>query len=239
MPVNYAAADRIAHVELARPDAGNALDLATTHELRDAIQRAINRHDVDIIKLTAQGDDFCVGTDTSAATQADDPTTAVFEQAAALDELFGLLNSSTKPVVAGVQGLAAGSGLGLVLAADIAICTPRATFRVAPRSDHGAPDPGLAWLLPRAIGQQRALSFALGRRTLDASTAAQWGFVSVDDGGDVGRAVHELAVDLAGEHLWANGEMRRLLRASWDTGRGDLSQSEAVTLVRAMLRPKG
>lgn len=236
--LNFSVADRIAHIELARPEVGNALDLELTHQLRDAVQRALRHPEVDILKLTSTGGDFCVGTDTQAALAAADTTTELFGQAAALDEMFGILHASTKPVVAAVQGLAAGSGLGLALAADMTLCSPDARFRVAPDGGLGAPDPGLAWLLPRAIGQQRALSFALRRQTLDAATAERWGLVTVVEG-DLGRAVHELAQSLTGEHLWANGEARRLLRASWDTGRTEISQSEAATMVRAVLRPRG
>ena len=235
--VRYSAADGIAHIELNRPEAGNALDLQTTHALRDAFQRALRAHDVDIVKLTSTGESFCVGTDTDAAQASEDPTTHVFEVAAALDELFGIIHGSSKPVLAAVQGLAAGSGLGLALAADIVLSSPSATFRVAAQDSLGAPDPGVAWLLPRAIGQPRALSFALRRRVVDAETAAGWGMTEVESG-DLGRALHELAQSLTGEHLWANGETRRLLRTSWDTSRTDLSQSEAATMVRAMLRPR-
>ena len=235
--VNLSVADRIAHIELARPEFGNSLDLAMTHQLRGAVQGALDHPEVDIVKLTSTGDDFCVGTDTQAAREADDPTTEVFEQAAALDEMFAILNASTKPVVAAVQGLAAGSGLGMALAADVTLCSPQASFRVANDGGLGAPDPGLAWLLPRAVGQQRALAFALGRQTLDAQTAERWGLVTIVED-DLGRAVHELACSLTGEHLWANGETRRLLRATWETNRTELAQSEAVTMVRAMLRAR-
>lgn len=239
MGVNYSAADRIARIVLDRPDAGNALDLDTARALRDSVQRGLDDPYVDILVLTATGQDFCVGSDTTAAEAADDPTTAVFELAAALDELFGTLNGSAKPVVVGTQGLAAGSGLGLALAGDLTYCTEDATFRVTPARGTGAPDAGLAWLLPRGVGQQRALSFALSRRTLDARTAEDWGIAMVAEGSDIQRALDEACEHLGGEHLWASGEMRRLLRASWETSRADLSQSEAVTLVRALLnRPR-
>ena len=95
--------------------------------------------------------------------------------------------------------------------------------------------PGLAWLLPRAIGQQRALAFGLGGRTLDASTADDWGIAELAPDGDVAAALKDAADNLGGKHLWANTEMRRLLHASWETSRTELSQSEAVTLVRALL----
>ncbi|WP_338749908.1 enoyl-CoA hydratase/isomerase family protein [Janibacter alittae] len=235
MGVTYEASDRLARVVLDRPEAGNALDLGMARELHEQVQRALADPYVDILTLTANGADFCVGSDTSEAEQADDPTTAVFELAAALEELFTLLNSSAKLVLVGVQGLAAGSGLGLVLAGDLAFCSADACFRVPPKGGTGAPDPGLAWLLPRAIGQQRALSFGLGGRTLDAATADSWGIAELAPDGDVSSALRDAAENLGGKHLWANSEMRRLLHASWETSRTELSQSEAVTLVRALL----
>lgn len=233
--VTYEASDRLARIVLDRPEAGNALDLDMARELRDRVATALADPYVDILTLTANGEDFCLGSDTTQAEQADDPTTAVFELAAALEELFSLLNSSNKLVLVGVHGRAMGSGLGLVLAGDLAFCADDTTFRVAPKGGTGAPDPGLAWLLPRAIGQQRALSFGLGGRTLDAATADDWGIAELAPGGDVSTALEDAAENLGGKHLWANSEMRRLLHASWETSRTELSQSEAVTLVRALL----
>lgn len=233
--VTYEATGNLARIVLDRPQAGNALDLEMAQALREQVERALGDPYVDILTLTANGRDFCVGSDTSTAEQSSDPTTAVFELAAALEELFSLLNSSTKLVLVGVRGLAAGSGLGLVLAGDLAFCSEDATFRVQAKGGTGAPDPGLAWLLPRAIGQQRALSFGLGGRTLDATTADDWGVAELAPEGDVATALRDAAENLGGEHLWANTEMRRLLHASWETSRTELSQSEAVTLVRALL----
>ncbi|NYF97967.1 enoyl-CoA hydratase-related protein [Janibacter cremeus] len=235
MGVTYEASNRLAQLVLDRPEAGNALDLDMARELHEQVRRALADPYVDILTLTANGSDFCVGSDTSEAEQSDDPTTAVFELAAALEELFTLLNSSAKLVLVGVQGLAAGSGLGLVLAGDLAFSSGDASFRVPPKGGTGAPDPGLAWLLPRAIGQQRALSFGLGGRTLDAATADGWGIAELAPDGDVPAALRDAAENLGGKHLWANSEMRRLLHASWETSRTELSQSEAVTLVRALL----
>lgn len=233
--VTYEASDRLARIVLDRPEAGNALDLDMARALREQVERALGDPYVDILTLTANGEDFCLGSDTTDAEAADDPTTAVFELAAALEELFSLLNSSSKLVLVGVHGRAMGAGLGLVLAGDLAFCAQDATFCVAPKGGTGAPDPGLAWLLPRAIGQQRALSFGLGGRTLDASTADDWGIAELAPDGDVAAALKAAADNLGGEHLWANSEMRRLLHASWETSRTELSQSEAVTLVRALL----
>ena len=233
--VTYEASDRLAKIVLDRSSDGNALDLEMTRALHRQVERALGDPYVDILTLTANGPDFCVGSDTREAERAEDPTTAVFELAAALEELFAVLNSSSKIVLVGVQGLAAGSGLGLVLAGDLAFCAGDATFRVPPKGGTGAPDPGLAWLLPRAIGQQRALSFGLGGRTLDATTADDWGIAELAPDGDVQAALRDAAENLGGKHLWANSEMRRLLHASWETSRTELSQSEAVTLVRALL----
>lgn len=235
MAVTYEATNGLASIVLDRADDGNALDLEMTRALHAQVERALEDPYVDILSLTANGPDFCVGSDTSAAERAEDPTTAVFELAAALEELFALLSSSSKIVLVGVQGLAAGSGLGLVLAGDLAFCAEDATFRVQPKGGTGTPDPGLAWLLPRAVGQRRALSFGLRGRTLDAVTADDWGVAELAPDGDIHAALRDAAENLGGQHLWASSEMRRLLHASWETSRTELSQSEAATLVRALL----
>ena len=170
--VTYEASDRLAQIVLDRPEAGNALDLEMARTLREQIERALSDPYVDIITLTANGKDFCLGSDTRDAEAADDPTTAVFELAAALEELFALLNSSTKLVLVGVHGRAMGSGLGLVLAGDLAFCADDASFCVAPKGGTGAPDPGLAWLLPRAIGMSRAAELLFTGDVVDAARRA-------------------------------------------------------------------
>lgn len=232
-PARDSAEDRVARIVLDRADAGNALDLGTARELSDAVRRGLGNPYADALVITATGPDFCVGSDITAAQAAEDPTSATFDLAAALDDLFTTLNSSRKPVLVGMHGLAAGSGLGLALAGDLTFSTGDATFAVPPRGGSGAPDPGLAWLLPRGIGQQRALSFALSRRTLDAATAEDWGMVTVAD--DVTAAIKEAVGWLGGENVWSSSETRRLLRTSWETSRAELSHSEAATMVRAVL----
>ena len=96
--VTYEASDRLARIVLDRPEAGNALDLEMARALREAVERALGDPYVDIMTLTANGADFCLGSGTSDAESADDPTTAVFELAAALEELFAcLLYTSPSP----------------------------------------------------------------------------------------------------------------------------------------------
>jgi methylglutaconyl-CoA hydratase len=119
----------VAHVALARPEARNALDGPTAHELREGIRAASARAEVRVIVLAGQGAVFCAGADIgwmkAAARFSREESLA---DASALRDLFEALDTSPKAVVARVQGAALGGGAGLVAAADIVVAADDAQF---------------------------------------------------------------------------------------------------------------
>ncbi|MGE9808611.1 MULTISPECIES: enoyl-CoA hydratase/isomerase family protein [unclassified Janibacter] len=239
MTVHYAADARVGRITIDRPEARNALDLDHAKELRDQVKRALGDHRSDVVLLTGEGPTFSVGSDREASMRADDPTAYLLEIATVFEEVFSALADASKPIIAGIDGVVAGVGLGLVLSSDLSLASPSATFRVAAEDTVGTPDFGVSWLLPRAIGQQRALDLAMTQRTLDAETAENWGLVTaLSEPDDFEGQLATFAARFIDAKAWGAGHTRRLLRSSWDSTRAQTSESEAVAMALPLLRGK-
>jgi 2-(1,2-epoxy-1,2-dihydrophenyl)acetyl-CoA isomerase len=119
------------------------------------------------------------------------------------------------PVVAAVNGTAAGAGVGLVAMADLALCARSSKFTLAYTNAGLTPDAGTTFLLPRTLGVKRAMELLLLNRTLAAQAALDWGLVNevVADEQLLGRAV-EIAEQLAQGACSAYGATKRLLAHS-------------------------
>jgi len=160
---------------LARPDVSNALDLPTSQSFAEAVQLAGADDDVRVVLLTGDGQRFCAGGDVASMAAASDRPAYLQELADTLDGSLQRLCELEKPVVAAVQGAAAGAGLAVMLAADIVIGASTSKYLTAYAGVGLTPDCGLSWQLPRAVGQQRALEMALTGRVLSAEEARDWG----------------------------------------------------------------
>jgi 2-(1,2-epoxy-1,2-dihydrophenyl)acetyl-CoA isomerase len=175
---------------------------------------------VGAVLLAGEGPHFCTGADvgTLAATgAAEDPRSAVRELAEELHELVRALVEVPVPVVAAVRGWAAGAGMSLVLAADIAVAGVSTRLRPAYPAIGLTPDGGLSWTLPRAVGAARARHILLTDRVLDADEALALGLVATvvpDD--EVAAEADGLAQRLADGPTRALGRTKRLVRADGD-----------------------
>lgn len=229
--VRYEASAGVAHVRLSRPEAANALDMALARDLLAAVRRAAEDDEVRVVLVTGDGARFCAGGDLTAIVGAEDPAAYVLELATVADEAIRALAGLAKPVVGVVQGAVAGAGLGVMLSCDLVVADPGTRFVFAYPKAGLTPDCGVSWLLPRAVGQQRALTFALGGEPLDAATALDWGMVTeVSDAGEAAARGEELARALAGQQPRALGRTRQLLRAGWEATRADTGALEARTI---------
>jgi len=219
----------VAQLELNRPDAANAFDLETAREFGTAVAGAASDVDVRAILVTGAGPRFCAGGDVASFVTASDPPAYVEQLATELDVSFRALAAVEKPVVAAVQGAVAGAGLSLMLSADVIVSAPATRFVFAYPGIGFTPDCGLSYLLPRAVGQQRALSFALTGVPWTASEAVEWGLVSqIAD--DPGARARDLAAGFAAGPSRALGQARRLLRQGWDMSRAETGAEEARTI---------
>ena len=228
-PVICAVDAGVAHIELNRPDAANALDLPLAKALRQAVARAAADDSVRAVLVTGAGQRFCVGGDVGSFIAAPEPSAYLHALASEADLAVRALEALTKPVVAAVHGAVAGAGLAVMLACDRVVAAEGTKLAFADTGIGLTPDCGVSYLLPRAIGSHRALGFALGGRPVDAATAQEWGMVT-EVVEDAHLRARELADSLAAGPAVALGQTRRLLRAGWDADRGSTGAVEAATI---------
>src|SRR5580698_3578001 len=175
--------DAIAFLTLSRPEAANTMNLQFGREFLSAAL-AIEAARVRAVVLTGQGKNFCFGGDLKGmVASSSDVGAYLSELTTNLHAGMALLARLDAPVIAAVNGTAAGAGLGLVLAADLAIAGRGAKFAPAYTGVGLTPDAGCTFLLPRAVGYKRAMELLLTNRVLGAEEALAWGLINeiVDD----------------------------------------------------------
>lgn len=223
--------DGVAHLAFDRPEASNALDMATGRAVEDALGQVRDDADVRVLLLSGNGRMFSSGGDLAAMADADDRPAFVHALAEQAHRATRLLDALEKPVVAAVHGAAAGIGLSFVLGADLVVADRSTRFVTAYTSVGLTPDGGQSWLLPRVVGLQRALELTLTPRRLTAEEAADWGIVTrvVDDGTALDEA-RVVAAQLAAGPAAAAGRARRLLREGWERSLDDQLDVEARSI---------
>jgi enoyl-CoA hydratase len=172
-------------ITLNRPDRLNAIDESLVDGLHAALDVVADDADCRAVVLTGAGRGFCAGFDMKTARGADfaagrrHPVAATLRGQSRLSDLVRRLRALAPPVIAAVNGPAAGGGLALALAADIRIAAPSAVFLVANvRLGLSGGEMGIAYLLPRIIGAGRAAELMLSGRTVDAQEAHFYGLVT-------------------------------------------------------------
>ncbi|WP_020143522.1 enoyl-CoA hydratase/isomerase family protein [Terracoccus sp. 273MFTsu3.1] len=225
--------DGVATIRLARPDAGNAVDLPTAIALRDAVRAVGALEQVRVVVLRADGRLFCAGGDVRAMAAALERRAFVADLAGVLHETLTALRALPVPVVAVIQGAAAGAGVGLVLASDIVLAADHATFVAAYPSVGLSPDCGVSALLPGAVGARRAALFLLTGTPVDAATALDWGLVTeVCPAPDLDARAGEVVAAIAALPREAVGEAARLLRLAGERPYAVQLADEAATIAR-------
>jgi 2-(1,2-epoxy-1,2-dihydrophenyl)acetyl-CoA isomerase len=204
-------------VALRRPAVTRALRLGLLQMLHDVAAR----EPIGAVVITGTARIFCAGQDLDehAAALAERPQTATASLDSEYTPLIELLADYPKPVVAAVNGVCAGGGLGLALACDVRVAATSARFVPAFVGIGLAPDCGVSATLGRAVGWARAREILLANRTVTAEEALAWGLVgSVVPDDDIRRAAVELAGRLAGAHTAVRATKQLLAAAETDAG---------------------
>jgi 2-(1,2-epoxy-1,2-dihydrophenyl)acetyl-CoA isomerase len=205
--------EALAFLTLARPDAANTMNLEFGREFLAAALAIEATPTVRAVLLTGQGKNFCFGGDLKGMVASGaDIRAYLSELTTNLHAGMALLARLDAPVIAAVNGTAAGAGLGLVLAADLAIAARSAKFAPAYTGVGLTPDAGCTFLLPRAVGYKRAMELFLTNRVLDAQQALDWGLVNqVVEDESLAETATALAARLAAGPVGAFGAVKRLL----------------------------
>ena len=215
--VRYDLTDGVATVTLDRAESMNSLDTATKVALRDAVLEAASDDAVRCVLLTGTGRAFCVGQDLREHVG----QLAAKDQALwqTVDEHYvpiaTALGTMPKPVVAGVNGVAAGAGAAFAMAADVRVLAASGGFNLAFAGIALSADSGATWWLPRLVGVARAKELLLMPRTIKAEEALALGLVTevVPDEQLADRA-REVAHRLAAGPTVAYGALRRAVAFS-------------------------
>ncbi|MEZ7003732.1 enoyl-CoA hydratase/isomerase family protein [Streptomyces sp. AD55] len=183
--VLYEVSDGLATITLNRPEAMNALDVATKVALREAVRSAAADDAVRAVLLTAAGDRaFCVGQDLKEHVElltadrergSGDTMSTVREH---YNPIVRALVEAPKPVVVAVNGVAAGAGFGFALAADVRIVADTAKFTTSFAGVALTADSGVSWTLPRVVGPGRATDLLLFPRGIGAREAYELGIAT-------------------------------------------------------------
>ncbi|WP_293907317.1 enoyl-CoA hydratase/isomerase [Phenylobacterium sp.] len=189
-------------ITLNDPSTLNAAGMDLMSDLRNAVQTAIADPAVRAIVITGEGRGFCSGANLSgrggggdATAPSDGPNQALLQ---IYNPFVSMVRKSPKPLVAAVNGVAAGVGVSLALACDLVVAAESSYFLLAFRRIGLVPDGGATWLLPRLVGKARAMELMLLGEKLPAATALDWGLINrcVPDADLMSKAM-ELATALA------------------------------------------
>ena len=204
----------IARITLNRPDRLNSFTAAMHDELKDALDQI---DDCRVLVLTGAGRGFCAGQDLNdRAVSNGRPVDLGQTVETCWNPLIRKLTSMNQPVIARVNGVAAGAGANVALACDLVVAGRSAKFIQSFAAIGLIPDSGGTWVLPRLVGQARALGLTLPGEPLSAEKAEEWGMIwrCVDDDA-LDTEVDALAQKLASLPPLGLAATKEMIRESW------------------------
>lgn len=207
--------NKIAYITLNRPEVFNSFNREMAFLLHDTLDACENNHDVRAIVLTGNGKAFCAGQDLKEVT--DPELNPGFKKI--LEEHYNpiitRIRKIKKPIVAAVNGVAAGAGANIALACDIVVAHEKVSFIQAFSLIGLVPDSGGTFFLPRLIGFQKALAIAMLGDKISAEEAEKMGMIyKMIPLGDFEEDVNKLALKLANMPTKALGMIKELFNQS-------------------------
>lgn len=211
---------RVGLVTLARPERKNPLTFESYAELRDLFRALPYASDIRAIVLTGAGGNFCSGGDVyeiiEPLTRMAVPELIAFTRMTG--DLVKAMRACPQPIIAAVDGVAAGAGAILAMASDLRIGTPRTrTAFLFTRVGLAGCDMGACALLPRIVGQGRAAEWLFTGRTLEVNEAERWGFYNaVVSSEELLEDATRRAVELASGPTFAHAMTKTMLQQEWN-----------------------
>ncbi|NKY58955.1 enoyl-CoA hydratase/isomerase family protein [Nocardia flavorosea] len=209
--------DALLGITLNRPDRLNAIEDSFVAAMHAALDGVEAEPGVRAVVLTGAGRGFCAGADLTVTADLERQTSAdLYRGQQRLADMAVRLHELPVPVVAAVNGPAAGGGLALAAACDLRVASTRAHFAVANvRIGISGGEMGLSWLLPQSVGRARATELLLTGRRFDAAEALEWGFVNrLAEPADVLAEACALARAVAGNPAFGVRLTKEMLRTT-------------------------
>jgi 2-(1,2-epoxy-1,2-dihydrophenyl)acetyl-CoA isomerase len=225
-------------ITLNRPETGNAVTPALAAALGAAF--AARPEQTRAVLLLANGPRFCVGGDVGAFAGTDDPGAFVGRLAHDWHQVIRTMLYCPVPVIAGVQGAAAGAGVGLMGACDLVVCARTTKIRPAYGAIGFSPDGGTSWALARTLGAPRALDLMLTNGALTAAEAHLSGLVArlVEDE-DLQKTATAVAQEIANGPVRAMVRTRALVRRAATRTLEEQLDDEAQLITESAADPEG
>ena len=215
--MDFGVRDNIAWITFNRPEALNAINKQAVEEFYDIVNRCSADRSVRAVVLTGTGDRaFCAGGDvTEFADNADNIETLIREMTGVLHVGISRLAWLRAPVIAAVNGVAAGAGLSFAACCDLAIAADHARFTSAYTHIGLTPDGSSTFFLTRLLGRRRVMELYLTNRVLSAQEALEWGLINrVVPAAELTSEVTKLARQLANGPTRAYGGIKKLVMMS-------------------------
>jgi 2-(1,2-epoxy-1,2-dihydrophenyl)acetyl-CoA isomerase len=209
--------DGVAHITLNRPEAANSINLEISRDLMHAILRCDEDTEIRAVVISGAGNLFCSGGDLKLfGSEGPHLPSLLKEVTTYLHAAISRMIRMDPPVVAAVNGAAAGAGMSLAIACDIVMAARSAYFSVAYTRVGLTPDGSMSYFLPRIVGLKRAIELTLTNRVLSAQQAMELGLVNwVVPDAELLREATALATQLASGATKALGTAKRLMHSGW------------------------
>jgi 2-(1,2-epoxy-1,2-dihydrophenyl)acetyl-CoA isomerase len=228
--------DGVATIALNRPDKYNAINFQLHQDLTKALKQVQRDRSVRALVLTGRGRGFCAGQDLGefAVARASDDFRVDEHVRTTFNKTITTIRELELPVIAAVNGVAAGAGWSLALAADIRFASENATFTQAFSKIGLVPDTGSTWFLPELIGSSRSLELMFSGDPIDAAKALEWGLVNhVVTAEELEETTFAYAARLAAMPTLALGLTKRAVYRSTTATLSDALEYEAQLQQRA------
>ncbi|WP_349409652.1 enoyl-CoA hydratase-related protein [Pseudalkalibacillus sp. SCS-8] len=223
--IEYSTENNVAWLRLNRPDKFNAFTEQMNLEITKALKEAERDQEVRCLVITGNGKAFCSGEDLAGVKEDTDHAEILRKR---YNPMVEKLASFEKPVVAAVNGVAAGAGMSLALACDFRLMSEKASFIEAFINVGLVPDSGNLFYLPRLVGHAKALELAIMGDKVSAEEAKDLGLankvIPLDSWEE---EVTAYAENLAKKPTKAIGLIKRYLRKSWDADLSEMLENEA------------
>ena len=231
----------VATLTLNRPNAANSIDIPLARELMDAAIVCDDDPDTRAVILTGAGPMFSAGGDLRSFADAGLAVSSRLKELTAyLHAAISRLTRMNAPVIAAVNGIAAGAGFSLAVAADLTIASDAAGFVMAYTNAGLVPDGSSTFYLPRRIGDRRTRELMLTNRRLSAAEALEWGVVNqVVPAAELMPTAEKLAATLAAGPTRSFGAVKALLNETFEHGLETQMELEARAIAAASITADG